>query len=73
MRVPQDAKPKLEGPKDGDTPASQGKAAAKPAVKAAPATLRKIKPVIASDKDASARTVNLADALFGDSGAGEGR
>jgi len=74
VRVPQDSKPKLEGPKDGDTPASQGKAAAKPAaVKKAPATLKRIKPVIASDKDAALRTVDIADALFGDSGMGEGR
>jgi len=72
VRVPQDSQPKLESPKDGEAPSSQGKAAAKPADKKAPATLRKIKPVIASDKDA-VRSIDLADALFGDGGAGEGR
>ena len=73
VRVPQDSQPKLEAPKDGETPSSQGKAAAKPADKKAPATLKRIKPVIASDKDSAVRSIDLADALFGDSGAGEGR
>jgi len=68
VRVPQDSVPKLETPKPGEAPESKGKAAAKTAAPAPrkPATLRKIKPVTASDKDAQPKTVNIAAALFND-------
>ncbi len=68
-RTPQDAVPELKEPASGKAPESEGKAAAtkaaaKPAVKK-PATLRKIKPIIASDKDAP-KNFDPAKALLGD-------
>jgi hypothetical protein len=68
-RSPQDAVPELKGPASGKAPESEGKAAAiKTAVKPAakkPATLRKIKPIIASDRDVP-KNFDLAKALLGE-------
>jgi hypothetical protein len=71
VRVPQDSTNKMETPKPGEAPEPQGKAAgkaaAKPTEKKAPATLKKIKPVMASDKDAPKANPSLvASALFAD-------
>ena len=67
-RTPQDAVPELKEPAEGKAPESQGKAAGRAAAKPAakkPATLRKIKPIIASDKDAP-KNFDPAKALFAD-------
>ena len=60
--------PELKEPAEGKAPESQGKAAGRAAAKPAakkPATLRKIKPIIASDKDAP-KNFDPAKALFAD-------
>jgi hypothetical protein len=62
VRTPQDAVPALKEPAPGQTPQSQGKAAAPKA--AAKPTLKKIKPVMASDAS-TPKAINIGDAMFG--------